>query len=165
MNTVILAVATIAACYTDIRWGKIPNALVVSLLVAGLAMQFLIGPSAGLAALVAALAALVLGTAAFALRLMGGGDVKFLVAAVAALGAADGARFFVYTLVCGGLLAIAVSLWRGSLRTMLANVRASAMTLSAPVGSGKMPYALAMLGGTATLAAAQTFLPVLRFPL
>lgn len=165
MSTVILAIATIAACYTDVRWGKIPNVLVVSLLVAGLAAQFVQGPSAGLAALVAALVALVIGSAAFASRVMGGGDAKFLVAAVATLGAADGTRFFIYTLLCGGILAVAVSLWRGTLLAALANICASAVRLSAPVGSAKMPYAFAMLGGTVTLAAAQTILPVLRFPL
>ncbi len=165
MSIVILAIATIAACYTDIRWGKIPNALVAPLLIAGLASQFLHGPYVGLAALAAAIAAVAIGTFAFAMRLMGGGDVKFFVAAVATLGAADGARFIVYTLVCGGILAVAYSLWRGSLGTMLANVRASAMTMTAPVGSAKMPYALALLGGTVTLAAAQTILPMLRFPL
>lgn len=165
ISTVILAVATIAASYTDIRWGKIPNVLVASLLVVGLAAQFVQGPFAGFGAIVAALVALAIGSAAFICRVMGGGDVKFLVAAAATLGAADGARFFVYTLVCGAILAVAISLRRGSLRTTLANVRASVLTLCAPVGSAKMPYAIAMLGATLTLAAAQTILPVLRFPL
>lgn len=165
MNTLLLVGATLAACYTDLRWKKIPNALVAPFLILGAGFQLAHGPQALVAALAAGAAMLLLGTLAFSTRMMGGGDVKFLVAAIVALGAADGLRFLVFTLVCGGVLAIAVSLYRGSLRTMFANVRASAMTLSAPVSTGKMPYALAMLGAAVLLVAAQTILPVLRFPL
>lgn len=165
MSLFILLAASVVACYTDVRWGKIPNALVVPFFAAGLASQFIHGPYYGFTAVAAAIVVFVGGAVAFSLGIMGGGDIKFFVAAAATLGAQDGARFIFYTLVCGGIAAIAISMSRGTLKTMLSNVQASAVTLTAPAVSGRFPYAIAMLGGAVVLAAAETILPVLRFPL
>lgn len=165
MSLFILLAASVIACYTDVRWGKIPNALVVSLFAVGLGAQFLQSPSFGLSALAAAAVVFLFGCVAFALRLMGGGDIKFFIAATATLGAQDGVRFIAYTVLCGAIAAVVISLSRGTLRTMLSNIQASALTLTAPAASGRFPYAIAMLGGALLLTAANTMVPVLRFPL
>jgi prepilin peptidase CpaA len=164
MNIIAVLIAALIASLTDVRKHKIPNALVAALFVVGLALQIASGPAAVLWALAAGCGAFALGALAFSTRMMGGGDVKFFIASVVTLGPADGCRFLIYTLICGGLLAVFVSLRRGSLRTVLVNVHASAVTFRAPVSSGKMPYAPAMLAAS-LLIAAHMFLPGLRFPL
>lgn len=165
MSIVIVLVAALIATVTDVRSGKIPNVLVVAFLLAALTVHAVEGPASLLGALGAGLVAFVIGLGVFALRLTGGGDVKFFAAAFVALGSAQGLHFLAYTLISGGVLAIVVSASRGSLRTMLANVHASAVTLTAPASSGRMPYAPAMLAGAVTLLAANTVLPALRFPI
>jgi prepilin peptidase CpaA len=58
----------------------------------------------------------------FALRGLGGGDVKLLAALGAWLGPRDAVWLALYTGVAGGVMAIVVSFARGYLRTALDNV-------------------------------------------
>jgi prepilin peptidase CpaA len=155
----VLCVAAIAA-YTDMKTGRIPNVLPASLLVAALILTGLAGWQS--AAISAALFVLVfsLGTLLFSLKLIGGGDVKLLAAAAAALGWPDTAAFLLYTILAGGVLGLIIALARGRLRPMLANMRAMLFPVlsgvrPAPVPSavGSMPYGLAIFAGAATLAA------------
>ena len=60
----------------------------------------------------------------FALRGMGAGDVKLLAAVGAWLGPAQVAFVALATSIAGGVLAIAVALLHGYLKTALSNVRA-----------------------------------------
>ena len=165
LGVALLVIAAAAAAYTDVRWGKIPNFLVTLLLVAGLALQAFLGWHSLLVAVAAGLAAFAAGFALFAMRIMGGGDVKFFIAAVAAAGPHDGAAFVLYTLISGALVALAFALARGQIGTLFSNLRAGALTMSMPASSLKMPYAVAMLAGALALLASQTILPALRIPL
>ncbi len=61
----------------------------------------------------------------FALRGLGGGDVKLLAALGAWVGPTDVIWVALYTGVAGGLLAIGTALANGYLRTALANIRAA----------------------------------------
>ena len=165
LSVALLVTAAAAAAYTDVRWGKIPNLLVSMLLVAGLVLQSFLGWHSLLLAVAAGLAAFAVGFALFAMRIMGGGDVKFFIAAVATTGPRDGAAFVFYTLISGAFVALAFALARGQLGTLLSNLRAGVMTMSMPASSLKMPYAVAMLAGALALAASQTIVPALRIPL
>jgi prepilin peptidase CpaA len=100
----------------------------------------------------------------FALRAMGGGDVKLLAAFGAWLGPALVCWVAVYGAIAGGALALPLVLWRGRLRTTIANMWAivthwrlsglkphPVVTLDNP-GAVRMPYALPIaLGALATL--------------
>lgn len=154
LQFVLVLAAAAVACYTDVTRRRIPNVLVACLLTAGLAAQAFHGAGA-IAESIGILAILLgIGTIAFAARLIGGGDVKFIAAAAATLGWPDALPFILYTLVAGGVLAVAISLYRGRLKDVLFNIRAMLFPLMAgvrpaivPGGSGSMPYAVAILAG------------------
>jgi len=120
--TEILAFAALgtfaAAAFTDIRSRRIPNRLVIILLVLGglrLAAGVWAGTSMASVGLDLALAGLVFaaGTALFAAGLMGGGDVKLVAAASLWFGTAGTADFLMATVLAGGGLACAFLTRRG----------------------------------------------------
>lgn len=164
--------AAAAAAYTDVTRGRIPNALVIMLLAYGLTLRAQDGAQALFISLAIGALAFAAGTALFSLRLIGGGDVKFIAAAAAALGWPDALTFVLYTVLAGGVLGIIVGMLRGKLRAVARNVWAFALPLFAgmrPVQpfstAGKMPYALAILAGAAALALGNIFALHLRIPL
>ena len=71
----VLAASLVAAIF-DIRTRRIPNALVLLLFVSGFAASLLAGPFVAALDVVITGAVLLLGTVAFSLKLIGGGDVK-----------------------------------------------------------------------------------------
>lgn len=160
------------AAYTDVKSRRIPNALVLLLLAAGLTTRALDGwQSFGLAValLVAVFAA---GTVLFSLRLIGGGDVKFLAAAAATLGWSDAIPFLLYTILAGGLLGVLIAAARGQLRPMLANLRLMAAPMLAGMRPatqasvvGSMPYAVAIFAGATAVLLGNLFGFILRIPL
>ncbi len=164
ISTLLVAFAAIFALYTDIRWGKIPNALILPFFIAGLVSQCFLGVYPLLSSIGATFIALIVGLVVFSCRMMGGGDVKFFIAAVATLGAAGGVQFVVYSLLCGGIFAALYALARGRFGSLVANLRTSALTLTPPATSIKMPYAIALLGGALCLLASETLFPALRIP-
>ena len=98
---------TVAAAAVDLRRRRIPNALTLSALAAGFILQGVLAGPAGLGlALAGALAAGLPAFAVFALRGMGGGDVKLLAACGALLGPAAGLELLLATAVAGGVLAV-----------------------------------------------------------
>jgi prepilin peptidase CpaA len=112
-----------AASYTDLRHGKIPNALTLPAVVVGLALNGALRgwPGLGQAAAGVGLALLLwLVTGALG-GCLGGGDIKLL----AAVGALGGPRFLlaalVVTVIAGGVMAVAVALWGRKLRAALSN--------------------------------------------
>jgi prepilin peptidase CpaA len=137
----VLAALLGAACWTDLRTRRIPNALVVSGAAAGLGLQAMLPAGQGLFAAhaagaigaPAALAALaLLGLAGLLLwraRLFGAGDAKLLAAVGVYVGPAGALPLLLGTLVSGGALAL------------LALMRRSAT---------RLPYALAIAAGSAT---------------
>ena len=146
---------TVVAIYTDIRWGKIFNVLTVPVVVVGLVLNFVWGGSAGL---VRSAEGIGLGLALFLVsalfgRLLGGGDVKLLMA----IGALQGPYFLMWTLfymaLAGAALAIGVALYHGVLGQRLRYLAASCylrmaqgvpMEMNEASGGPRLPYAIAI---------------------
>jgi len=162
-----IAVIALGAAASAIDWTtrRVPNALTFGAAAAGLAFAFATG---GTGALLWSAAGLGVGFALFlplfALRAMGGGDVKLLGAFGAWLGPALVCWVAVYGAIAGGLLALPLIVWRGRVRATLTNLwallvhwRAAGLkphpvvTLENPE-AGRLPYALPIsLGALATL--------------
>jgi len=160
-HRVALALVLLAAAcsaYTDLKTGRIPNALVAALLAAGLALSVLGGWQTAAISVGLFLAVFTIGTILFSLKLIGGGDVKLLAAGAATLGWPDTVAFLLYTVLAGGVLGVAITLARGRLRPMLANLRMMIFPMllglrpaAAPTAVGTMPYGLAIFAGAAAL--------------
>ena len=113
----------VVACVTDLRSRRIPNALTVTGAAAGIGYHLWTGALAGLSFsalgwLVGALIFIV----PFALRGLGGGDVKLLAALGAWLGPEEVFWVALYTGVAGGVFAIVTAAMSGYLRQMLSNI-------------------------------------------
>lgn len=160
----VLGLGALAAA-ADATTRRIPNALTFGAAAVGVAFAAATGGVHGLGWSVTGWAVgLLLFLPLFALRAMGGGDVKLLAAFGAWLG--PGLVFWVavYGAIAGGMLALSLVLWRRRLRTTIANMwdivthwRLSGLqphpvvTLDNP-GAVRMPYALPIaLGALATL--------------
>jgi prepilin peptidase CpaA len=88
---------------------------------------------------------------------MGAGDVKLLAAFGALLGPADVFDAFVRAAILGGVIALAVAVWRGRLRETLSGTallvttrsRAMATVIEHPAANNRFPYAPAIALGAA----------------
>jgi len=111
------------ACISDVRTRRIPNVLTFTAIVCALLFHALTG---GVAAAGWSLAGCFLGAALFfpmfALRGMGAGDVKLLAAVGAWLGPSQVAMAALAASLAGGVIAIAVALAHGYLRTAAGNL-------------------------------------------
>lgn len=160
--------ASLIAAVCDVRTRRIPNALVLALLVCGLAANALHGWQAVAIDAALVLAVLLAGAVAFSFRLIGGGDVKLLAAAAGTLGYPACVTFILFTLLCGGFLAVAFAAARGRLGATITNVQSMALPLFAGVRPARpqdgitMPYALAIFAGAACTLVINGFLPHLR---
>ena len=169
---VLLAVLLLLAVYYDVRSRRIPNRLVFSGALAGLLLNAVLPAGAGLLTAAPgalgfwpALGGLVLGLALlmpmYALKALGAGDVKLM----AMVGAFVGPQTVLFCLLCsllaGGVLALAVAAFHGTLRQVASNsyylvlnslMRAIASQrpdIDAPAKpSGQLPYAIAIASGT-----------------
>jgi prepilin peptidase CpaA len=167
--SLVLIIAAVAA-YTDIKSRHIPNVLPASLLAAGIALNALHGWQSAAISVGLFLGVFALGTFLFSFGLIGGGDVKLIAAAAAALGWPDTVAFLLYTMLAGGVLGLLMSAARGRLRPMFANVKSIVFPMfsgvrPAPISSsavGTMPYGLAIFAGAATLALGNAFGLTLR---
>lgn len=156
--------ASAIAAITDLRTRRIPNAVSAGLAAAGLALHAVQDPH-GLGICIALLIAVFLsGTFLFSLGIIGGGDVKLLAAAAAALGWPQTGPFLLYTIFAGALLGIAIACARGRLRATFSNIFAMAMPMAAGgrpslvvSAAGTMPYGVAIFAGACTLALVQQF--------
>lgn len=166
---ILVVAASLAAALSDWRTRRIPNALAVALFASGLAVNAIAGWQFALVDLAVTLAALVIGTVLFSLRLIGGGDIKLLAAACGALAFPAAAVFLLFTFVSGGIIAVAFAAWRGTLRQTVTNVRGLAMPLAAGVRPARlaqgtpMPYALAICAGALLTLVTNGSLPHVRF--
>jgi prepilin peptidase CpaA len=154
-----LAVA-LAACVTDLRMRRIPNVLTLGAALVGFGYHLLAGGWEGLLGSLAGWGlGLVLFLPLFALRGLGGGDVKLLAALGAWLGPGQTVWLALFTAIAGGPLALAVALSRGYLTRALKNVWALLMfwrvagvqphptlTLDSP-GTPRLPYAVPIAAG------------------
>ena len=155
-----LAAFVSLAVFFDVRERRIPNALTLPALAAGLAVAW---ATAGGAALAAALLGAGLGLGAllplYALGVLGAGDVKAAAALGAMVGAAALAEALLWALGVGGVLGLGWIALRGELRALLARwgriVWLSALRLRPayvppPAGSAAtegIPFAVALAIG------------------
>ena len=166
MTAVHLTAVIVAAvaCATDLRTRRIPNLLTFSASALGLAVaSWTGGAEAAMTSSAGWLTGLAIFFVPFALRGLGGGDVKLLAALGAWVGPTDVIWVALYTGIAGGVLALATALANGYLRTALANigrllmhwrmVGVSAMpelTLERSTAP-KLAYALPILCGTVVM--------------
>lgn len=163
--SIAVLVLGIAAAVTDATTRRIPNALTLGAAVVGIALGAATGGGYGLGWSVAGwLVGLLIFLPLFALRAMGGGDVKLLAAFGAWLGPVLVCWVAIYGAIAGGGLALGLVVWRGRLGTTLAGMRDivthwrlsglkphPVVTLDNP-DAVRMPYALPIaLGALATL--------------
>lgn len=159
-----LALMLLAACGWDVAERRIPNAVVV----AGAALALAIATTRsgiGLGAAVAGAAlALIAGVALYALRAVGAGDAKLLAAVGAYVGFPGVVPILFFTLLAGGLLALAWALRTHQLKAVMTNIgsglRIAAANSAAgrslpraddiPVVRDRIPYAVAIALGVAT---------------
>lgn len=153
------------AVFHDIAARRIPNKLILAGACAAFALHAFLPAGAGLFATPAgarglgfALAGFGLGLVLlmpfYALRTMGAGDVKLMAVIGAFTGPAGVAGAVLLTMIAGGVLAIAVTLWSGQLAAVMLNLQqmlrgAAGMKLAPPSqATGKLPYAVAIGCGT-----------------
>jgi prepilin peptidase CpaA len=149
------------ACVFDVRTRRIPNWLTLGAALTGLLLHWWADGADG-ASLAAGgwVAGLFIFLPFFALRGMGGGDVKLLAALGAWVGPREVLWLAVYTGVAGGVLGVGVALSRGYLKTAMHNIFGALLFWSSagfkPVPgltleSGDAPrlaYAIPILAGT-----------------
>jgi prepilin peptidase CpaA len=157
----LLAVAAVS----DVRTGRIPNWLVFGGALYALAYNALYPVYPRDIGILFALGGLSVGLVAFLpgylLRVLGAGDVKLMAMVGSFVGTWAAVEAVLASLITGGALAVALSLYSGRLPLMLRNVvalfRGNVLTLAtAPAGliveggrsAGRMPYGVAIALGT-----------------
>lgn len=157
---VLTILVTLVAIYMDVRYSKVLNFLTVPTMILGLIIN---GVNRGWVGLAVSLGGIFLGMCVFLLtsalfgRILGGGDIKLLMA----IGALQGPVFLgwtlLYTTLMGGVLAILLGIWRGvlmqRLRSLTANLslrvnQGIPMDIDEAVGKSRLPYAIPISLGT-----------------
>src|SRR4030095_7000296 len=113
----------IAITYMDVRYRRIPNRLVLVILIGGITLNTFFGGWQGLAASLAGLA--VAFGAMFFLHLfgtMGAGDVKFFGAVGSVIGLSSVPRTLVVVAITGGLLALCKMVYARRVSTTVVGV-------------------------------------------
>lgn len=158
----VLVGFVLLAAGADLAWRKIPNRLILAGLCAALGLHLWHGagafPSAWLGG---ALTGLVLLLPLYLLRGMAAGDVKLMAMVGAFAGPELALRIGLATCLIGGLMALAIALYRGRLRDALHNIGflfgalQARAPLALPPGAsvGGMPYGPAIALGTMLLLA------------
>lgn len=156
----LFALLLTVACVTDVRDRRIPNAVVVALLVLGIGAAEMRAP--GWPAMAGALGGAVVGLALWLplwlLRVVGAGDVKLFAAASAWLGPLQAVEGALLTALFGGAVAILFMLRdRGVAFTLVRLAHAASQPQILRDGpesarSGRLPYALAIAAGVSTAA-------------
>jgi len=165
VTTSLTMLLVAAAVYTDVRWGKIFNHLTMPAIVLGLIINSLIGIDGFLHSL----AGIGLGLGLFLVscllgRILGGGDIKLLMAVGALQGPAFLAWTICYTAIIGGVLAVIIAVRHGILLEKIKALFTSCymrLTFRVPMemeqndtAQPRLPYAIAIsLGTVATIAA------------
>jgi prepilin peptidase CpaA len=151
----------VIACMFDLQTRRIPNALTFSGALSGLLFHWLTaGPDGAMFAAGGWVVGLALFLPFFALRGMGGGDVKLLAALGAWLGPEQVVWLAIYTGIAGGVLGVWTAAAHGYLKTAMRNVLGALSYwgtvglkpvpgLSLDAGDGpRLAYALPILAGT-----------------
>ena len=147
-----------AACFSDLRTRRIPNLLVLTTAVAGIAIAVLTKPwAAGLIQAGTGFGTgLVIWLPFYALGMIGAGDVKLFAAASTFLGPRLAIEASLYTALYGGVLAFVYMLTRsgvaGTLIRVGQGVRQPELLRNDPSAQRRrMPYALAIAAGILTV--------------
>jgi prepilin peptidase CpaA len=123
-NVAVVIAIGLVACAWDLRAQRIPNELTFGAAAAGLAT---LAATSGLAGAGTSIAGWLCGVALFfpffAVRGMGGGDVKLLAAFGAWVGPAEVIQVALSAAIAGAVLALALAVARGYVRTLLENLR------------------------------------------
>jgi len=115
INILILVPVALAVVYFDVRYRRIPNTLVLSTLVAGLAVNIIFGGLGGLIGSTKGFAfAFIPMLVIHMLGAMGAGDVKLFGAIGAVLGAKLILPTFIIVVMLGGVLAVYTMLRAGT---------------------------------------------------
>lgn len=161
LNTGLLLILLGISSWFDIRFRRIPNWLIVAGMTASFGTQALNGignlSSWGMGLLVG----FGLFIPLYIVKTMGAGDVKLMAMVGGFVGPAAIVGVVLISLIAGGILALAVALWSGTLRRTLTNTRflltdtmfkamhgGGAQITAPPVSSGNLPYAVAIAAGT-----------------
>lgn len=166
-----LSLFIIMVVESDLREQRISNAIVVLMLVAGVALNVL-GPANGRGgllshfpgalgasgAMLGALVGLALLLPLYLMRTMGAGDVKLMAALGSFVGPVETFSLVLTILAVGGVLAVVRSVWTRKSRVVFGNVMLALDSFSSLSGGAppfdpvtqsadRMPYALAFAGG------------------
>jgi prepilin peptidase CpaA len=153
----VLALCLGISVYTDVTQGKIRNLVTLPGIVAGLILSTLQSGTPGTwDSLLGLAVGVALPLPLFAIRQLGGGDVKLLGLVGALLGRDLALRSVLCTALCGGLLACLLLLLRRKLLVALRNMGRSfllrALGADLPPADGPekqaLPYAVAIALGT-----------------
>ena len=155
---VVYTILLLSACVTDVRWRRIPNALVAVLVVTGFAFSIALEPV--WPGLVRALGGLALGFSIWIVFHvaggMGAGDVKLFAAAGAWLGPGGAWRAALVAALAGGVLSLGALIWQRRTREGVERVAMSLSMFSlAPLGKvsadeqrkAYLPYGVALACG------------------
>lgn len=163
LPVLLLGGLLVLAVWHDVRSRRIPNWLVAAAALAGVALNASALP--GALGLWPAVGGWALGLALlmpmYAFKTLGAGDVKLMAAIGSIIGPQAVLGAVLASLLAGGVLALAVSAWHGSLRQMTGNsyhlllnslmrgIAGQRPDIDAPAApSGKLPYAIAIAAGT-----------------
>ncbi len=156
VETLTLFAVLAAACVTDLRTRRIPNALVLTGLVAGVSFALIDG---GLRGMMSAMGGVVTGLCIWMpfwlLHMMGGGDVKLFAAGAAWLGPGGAVEAAMLAGLCGGVLSLLYVLQRHGVTHTLSRLAFGLhhpqllRETAPPAWNQRMPYALAMAAGLA----------------
>ena len=165
----VLVLGSALAAISDLRTGHIRNILTYGLAAAALLVHALAGPADLVISVLCMLAVLAAGLPIFASGWLKGGDVKMIVACAGIVSVHYLLPFLLYTMLAGGVVSL-IAAWRfGTLRRSLHAVREIAHPLLAgvvpdrlPYATHKVPYGVAIFGGSLLTVLAMTAVPALR---
>lgn len=155
-------VCAAAGAAFDVRSRRVPNFISLPGIAFGLLLHFALGGWRQLA--LSAAAGLICGLVFFVFWIAGGmgaGDVKLITAAACIAGFSSIGALLILTALAGGVMAVALALWRGRLKETIMNVGALALHHrfeglrphpELNVGNAttlRLPYAVAIAAGCA----------------
>jgi prepilin peptidase CpaA len=123
ISTICALAVGCAACFTDVRSKRIPNALTFGAAAAAVIFHTLAPQGTGFVSAVTGwfVGALIM-FVPFALRGLGGGDVKLIAALGAWVGPANAVWLALYAGIAGFVMSVVVAAYHGYLRTAFRNI-------------------------------------------
>ena len=163
MSAIILGAGLGIAAFIDIRSRRVPNELTFGLASCGTALAtFHVSDIGVMTALGGLAAGLLMMMPGYVIGATGAGDVKLFAAACTFLGPSRGLTAFMWTLIAGGVLALAAAARRGLLRQVVRRAVVLVRTAGANVseiehGSSRNRFAYAPAIAIGTLVAVLSF--------